>query len=288
MTEQFLKLSLDDRRDVLAIAAEKAGRPIHLLEKDTWVVWALQTLYGTALGDHLVFKGGTSLSKAYNAIRRFSEDVDLTYDIRELAHDLVGENEQALPETRSEEKRWSSEVRKRLPIWVSENVSPLVVDAISGQSLPATVRVEADKLFIDYEAVAGGSGYVAPSVMLEFGARSTGEPQALATSRVTLQALWMALSFQPPVRGSCMPNARFGKKRRQSTSSACRSGSAESAFHATGTISFVLTISASPTAQSRIATWPSRWRSTNRCFSPRKRPTERRLTMKLAWAEGCS
>ncbi|MFK4771764.1 nucleotidyl transferase AbiEii/AbiGii toxin family protein [Rhizobium sp. ZW T2_16] len=86
MAEQFLQLSRDDRREVLAIAAEKAGRPIHLLKKDTWVVWALQTLYGTTLGDHLVFKGGTSLSKAYNAIRRFSEDVDLTYDIRELAH----------------------------------------------------------------------------------------------------------------------------------------------------------------------------------------------------------
>jgi len=74
-------------------------------------------------------KGGTSLSKAYNAIRRFSEDVDLTYDIRELARDLVGENKQALPETRSEEKRWSSEVRKRLPDWISETVSPIIVDA---------------------------------------------------------------------------------------------------------------------------------------------------------------
>ncbi len=179
MAEQFLQLSRDDRKDVLAIAAEKAERPIHLLEKDTWVVWALQTLYGTTLGDHLVFKGGTSLSKAYNAIRRFSEDVDVTYDIRALAHDLVGENEEALPENRSEEKRWSSEVRNRLPIWVSETVGPLIANAISAQSLPAAVRVEDNKLFIDYEAVAGGSGYVAPSVMLEFGARSTGEPASV-------------------------------------------------------------------------------------------------------------
>ncbi len=82
-----------------------------------------------------------------------------------------------MPNTRSEEKRWSSEVRKRLPIWISE--TPLIIDAISAQSLPATVRVEADKLFIDYEAVAGGSGYVAPSVMLEFGARSIGEPASV-------------------------------------------------------------------------------------------------------------
>lgn len=82
------------------------------------MVWALATLYGSVLGDHLVFKGGTSLSKVYGVIRRFSEDVDLTYDIRAMAPDLVGNSGEALPKTRSEEKRWSSEVRKRLPAWV--------------------------------------------------------------------------------------------------------------------------------------------------------------------------
>ena len=56
-----------------------------------WVVWTLATLFGSDLGEHLVFKGGTSLSKAYHVIRRFSEDVDLTYDIRAIAPDLVGE-----------------------------------------------------------------------------------------------------------------------------------------------------------------------------------------------------
>lgn len=91
----------------------------------------------------------------------------------------MSENDEALPKTRSEEKRWTSEVCKRLPVWVYETVSPLIVDAINAQSLPAIVRVEADKLFIDYEAVGGGSGYVAPSVMLEFGARSTGEPASV-------------------------------------------------------------------------------------------------------------
>ncbi len=230
MAEQFLQLSRDDRRDVLAIAAEKAGRPIHLLEKDTWVVWALQTLYGTALGDHLVFKGGTSLSKAYNAIRRFSEDVDLTYDIRKLAHDLVGDNEEALPKTKSEEKRWSSEVRKRLPAWVSETVSPLIVDAIDAQSLPATVRVEADKLFIDYEAVAGDPAMSRRASCWSSGLGRRENRQAFATFHATLRALWIASSFPPRNRGSCMPNAHSGKRRRQFMSSACRNGSAESAF----------------------------------------------------------
>lgn len=144
-----------------------------------WVVWALATLYCSALGEHLVFKGGTSLSKAYQVIRRFSEDVDLTYDIRAIAPDLVGENGEALPKNRSEEKRWSSEVRKRLPMWVERSVQPIIAEALAAEALAATIRVEGEKLFIDYRAATAGSGYVAPSVMLEFGARSTGEPASL-------------------------------------------------------------------------------------------------------------
>lgn len=125
MADAFLLLPVADRREALSVAADQSGRPAHLLEKDVWVVWALATLYGSALGEHLVFKGGTSLSKAYGVIRRFSEDVDLTYDIRAIAPDLVGDNGEALPKTRSEEKRWSSEVRKRLPEWVAEPHSRL-------------------------------------------------------------------------------------------------------------------------------------------------------------------
>jgi len=179
MVDAFLQLSKQDRRDALGVAADRSGRPTHLLEKDVWVVWALATLYAAPLGEHLVFKGGTSLSKAYHVIRRFSEDVDLTYDIRAIAPDLVGENGEALPMTRSQEKRWSSEVRRRLPEWVANTVQPVIANAMATEGLAGTIHVEADRLFIDYEPTATGSGYVAPSVMLEFGARSTGEPASL-------------------------------------------------------------------------------------------------------------
>lgn len=97
MAEAFFTLSAEDRREALRVAADRSGRPLHLLEKDIWVVWALQTLFGSVVGEHLVFKGGTSLSKAYGVIQRFSEDVDLTYDIRRLVHDLVGDGEAAHP-----------------------------------------------------------------------------------------------------------------------------------------------------------------------------------------------
>ena len=179
MGDVFFELSAQDRRDALGVAADRSGRPVHLLEKDVWVVWSLATLYGSPLGEHLVFKGGTSLSKAYGVIRRFSEDVDLTYDIRAIAPDLVEAEGDALPQTRSEEKRWSKAVRARLPKWVEAEVAPICASAIGDDRLPAKIRAEGDKLFIDYEALAMGSGYVAPHVMLEFGARATGEPASL-------------------------------------------------------------------------------------------------------------
>ena len=179
MAETFLLLSAQDRRDALGVAADRSGRPAHLLEKDVWVVWALSTLYAAPPGEHLVFKGGTSLSKVYQVIHRFVEDVDLTYDIRAIAPDLVGDNGEGLPKTRSEEKRWSSEVRRRLPEWVGAVGQPVIADALATEGLAATIRVEGDRLFIDHEPTSTGSGYVAPSVMLEFGARSTGEPANL-------------------------------------------------------------------------------------------------------------
>ena len=97
MADAFLQLSENDRRDALEVAAAASGRPVHLLEKDVWVVWSLAALFASKHAPDLVFKGGTSLSKAYGVIRRFSEDVDLTYDIRAIAPDLVGAAAEALP-----------------------------------------------------------------------------------------------------------------------------------------------------------------------------------------------
>ena len=179
MAEAFLSLNPEDRRDALGVAADRSGRPAHLLEKDVWVVWTLKTLFQSDLGAHLVFKGGTSLSKAYGVIQRFSEDVDLTYDIRALAPDLVEAQGEPIPSTRSEMRRWSKAVGQRLPDWIDKTVRPLMANALADANLPVSLRQEGDKLFVDYEAIASGSGYVAPSVMLEFGARSTGEPASV-------------------------------------------------------------------------------------------------------------
>lgn len=173
---EFFQLSTAERLEALNTAANTSGLLPHLLEKDIWVVWSLQHLFAGPYAQHLVFKGGTSLSKAYGVIRRFSEDVDLTYDIRAIASDLIGDTGSPLPATKSQEKKWSKEIRARLSSWVDAEIVPQLKQALMQQGLPATVRAEGDKVFIDYEPLATGTGYVPSSVMLEFGARSTGEP----------------------------------------------------------------------------------------------------------------
>ena len=182
MAEHFLNLSRDDQREVLEIASATMGRPAHLLEKDVWVVWALSALYAetSPLTNVLTFKGGTSLSKVYRIIDRFSEDIDLTYDIRRLIPDLMGCSNE-LPATSSQARKWTKAVRERLPGWIASEVQPILQAALNNASLDAKLVLsgkEIEKLLLCYAPVKTGTGYVKPEVALEFGARSTGEPHA--------------------------------------------------------------------------------------------------------------
>jgi predicted nucleotidyltransferase component of viral defense system len=178
MAEDFLGLSADERTEALKVAASNSGRPLHILEKDVWVVWSLSALFEAPFGKHLVFKGGTSLSKAYKAIQRFSEDIDVTYDIRVIAQDLVqGAGDEPLPKNSSQRKKWSDEIRKhRLPKWLTETVAPYLQDQLNDSKLDAQARVENESVFVEYAPKSTGYGYVAPYIRIEFGARSTGEP----------------------------------------------------------------------------------------------------------------
>ena len=174
----FLALPRADREEALLTAQTALGRPPHLLEKDILVVWALQHLFSGQHAAHLVFKGGTSLSKAYGVINRFSEDVDLTYDIRAIAPDLVGQAGGPLPPSRSQSRKWTTDINERLAKLVANEMLPPLEQALAKTGLPAKARVEVDRIFIDYEPIFTGNEYTPPSVMLEFGARSTGEPSA--------------------------------------------------------------------------------------------------------------
>jgi hypothetical protein len=171
MAEKFLNLPPEE---ALGVVATVSGRPVHLLEKDIWVVWAIDGLFSSEFGKHLVFKGGTSLSKAYDIIRRFSEDIDVTYDVRELIPEFVGDG--ALPKTNSQAKKWRDAIDERLPAWVRDTVLPAINKHVADTGVDVTVTAEDTNLYIDYRPLEASTDYVSPRVKIEFGARSTGEP----------------------------------------------------------------------------------------------------------------
>ncbi|HEY1579311.1 MAG TPA: nucleotidyl transferase AbiEii/AbiGii toxin family protein [Terracidiphilus sp.] len=85
---EFLRAAPRDRRDVFLGAANRLGTPEQKVEKDFWVTWTLDALFNGLPAGHprFLFKGGTSLSKAYGLISRFSEDIDITVFREDIGH----------------------------------------------------------------------------------------------------------------------------------------------------------------------------------------------------------
>jgi hypothetical protein len=181
-----------------------------LLEKDVWVVWAVNALFSLRFGEHLVFKGGTSLSKGYDIIKQFSEDVDVTYDVRQLLPEFAGEK--PLPATNSQAKKWSDAIKQRLPAWVAKEIVALLEAHAAKTGAKVNITAEGDKAYVAYDLDAKGTEYVARRVTLEFGARSTGEP--VETKQISCDAapLLPQLEF-PTVKPRLMlPKRTFWEK----------------------------------------------------------------------------
>ncbi len=201
---QFQDLSAEERRHALRAVQAEGPHPAFLFEKDVWVVATLGVLFDSPFGRRLVFKGGTSLSKVWRAIRRFSEDIGITYDIRDFAPDLVaGADGAALPPSRSRERRWTRTIRSRLAEWVREIVGPLVEEQLRHAGFMARIRAENERLHVRYEPLFESFGAIRPEVLVDFGARSTGEPHAVRTVVCDAAAYLPGLVF-PEARPTVM------------------------------------------------------------------------------------
>ena len=177
MPDKYTDLPREGRTEALTRAADMSGRLGCFLEKDIWGVWSLVALCGKGeIGGDLVFKGGTSLSKAYGAITRYSEDIDLTHDIRSIAPDLVGDSPDALPPSSAQERKWTKEIRSRLADWVADVVTPYLRQKLSEVEPEGTVVCEDTNIFVRYFPLMPSVSYLKEEVKLEFGARATGKP----------------------------------------------------------------------------------------------------------------
>ena len=192
----FRSLAPRDKLDALVIAVNRSKRRAYLLEKDIWVVETLKVLVEAPFGRHLTFKGGTSLAKAWRAVRRFSEDIDIIYDIRAFAPDLMGgAGAEVLPPTRSQEQRWTKAIRARLAAWVRDQALPAVEVGLARDGYTARVRADGERLHVGYDPSFDDYGFVRPEVLVDFGARSTGEPREVRTIDCDAAAFPPDLSF---------------------------------------------------------------------------------------------
>lgn len=159
--------------------------PVSYLEKDLWVTELLRLLYDeNLLGDMVVaFKGGTALSKWYKAIERFSEDIDLSIDLPEIAGCV--DDPQATwdksTQSKSQNKKFRESQTKRLEQWTIQFVDRLNarLKQFEIEGLYATYAEDSagEKVEVHYPAVTtSASQYQLDYVLLEFGARNRGKP----------------------------------------------------------------------------------------------------------------
>jgi hypothetical protein len=179
-----------EKLDLFLTTANRLGAPIGNIEKDFWVCWTLNALYHErgAGGPRLLFKGGTSLSKAYGLIERFSEDIDVTVfrdDLHEPAsvEELEGlSNKKRRARLDAIRDACRSYITGPLHDFLSEHLA----DATDGKG-----RVEIDPadpdgqtLLIWYpEVEPRDEAYVRPAVRIESGAKSALDPNRPADVR---------------------------------------------------------------------------------------------------------
>ena len=178
MRNDYFSLNAAQQRLVIEQTAAKLNLPVQAIEKDLWVTAILQVLFTLPCAHGLVFKGGTSISKVWNAINRFSEDIDLAID-RSL-FDLDGELT----------KKQVKKLRKVSSMFVREDLFGQLCEAIASTPLYGLCEIEAQPdgvgdstypepriIYVKYASLFSDKiDYILPVVKIEAGARSLLEP----------------------------------------------------------------------------------------------------------------
>ena len=158
-----------------------------LFEKDFWVCWTLKRLFEIE-PSNLIFKGGTSLSKVYDVVQRFSEDVDLVVDRSIFSFD--GENDPEKAPTRSSRQKRIKKLQKRTSQWVQETLQPSLEKQFSEKLEPNRWQLTLDEndkdcqtLLFHYPQIPDSTthDYIAKSVKIEVGSRSDNYPTETGT-----------------------------------------------------------------------------------------------------------
>lgn len=194
MTEGFqtvLAASDEERRDLFVGAADRLRTNEQNIEKDFWVCWTLDALFNELEtgGPRLLFKGGTSLSKGFGLIERFSEDIDITVFRDDIGQPATFEELEALSgkkrSTRLDAIKAACQEYIQGPML--ERLSVLLRQTLQSAKIKADRgRVEADpddpdgqSLLLWYPTVTTeGNAYIRRAIKIESGAKSALDPHA--------------------------------------------------------------------------------------------------------------
>ena len=186
--DRIAQASAEERTDLFQRAAAEIQpqRAPAIIEKDFWVCWTLRRIFEVLrFQPRLIFKGGTSLSKAYNAIERFSEDVDLSLSRADLGFADAHDPEQA-GISKSESRRRLDQLVIASTATIKDRLLPELradfknVLGDSGWNLELD-PIDPQTIIFSYpQAVqlAGVHEYIRPAIRLEMGARSDDWPAA--------------------------------------------------------------------------------------------------------------
>ncbi|MFW5515507.1 MAG: nucleotidyl transferase AbiEii/AbiGii toxin family protein [Prevotella sp.] len=177
----FLKADEQVKRMLLSQAGDKIGLSAKSVEKDLWVTQVLHALFSLDVSDKMIFKGGTSLSKAWGLIDRFSEDIDLAIDPVFLG----------APDG-DPTKKQIKKLRKASSLYVAEELAQKLRNRFAELGLTEWLSVEAQpngegdntypeprQIYVRYKSLyADNLQYLLPMIVLEVSARSLMEPVA--------------------------------------------------------------------------------------------------------------
>ena len=188
----YLGLPDGERHIVFKATEEEMDTSLILIEKDFWTCHVLDALFNREMAreKRLLFKGGTSLSKAYNLIQRFSEDIDVVVFREDLG--FVGNNDPANPSLGTKQRRRLVDalVNRTAEFIQGDLCNALQAGLRDCQIRPDPMDSEGMTLFVEYDSLygIGDESYVQPRIKIEGGARSALEPHCVQTVSPYIQS----------------------------------------------------------------------------------------------------
>ena len=173
----YFNLTPEQQKTVITQTAARIGLPMQAVENDLWVTTLLQLLFTLPFASQLLFKGGTSLSKSYGLIHRFSEDIDLVIDRNYFGYE------------RDLTKKQIKQLRKQSSLFVEKEFTIALKQVIENFGLQKFCTIiaqpngegdntypEPRKVEVFYQSLFSSIDYLQPKVVLEVGTRSLFEP----------------------------------------------------------------------------------------------------------------